>query len=265
MSGITFVMWLTFSFGSLDDQLGIPTNEDSIGNKKSGRVEDAHSALTKQDRNSDKRNRLRSLKNNGSWRDYPTRTIPFLALSALFFMVYVGIEMSFSNYLPSILITRTGMSESNATATLSLFWGAVVFGRLFAGLLAERLGYARYLLITTIGAVFVFGLMVVTMDQIWMLVLIVLSGLCFSGIFGISLVYANGLLPGMTERTTSLLVAFGGLGGALFPKITGWMLDRYPIQSTMWYIGILTFSMLVILTIMLLLGRAQYRSSALSK
>ncbi|MBH5320524.1 MFS transporter [Paenibacillus sp. GSMTC-2017] len=255
MSGIAFVMWLTISFGNLDEQIGLPPNDGRIGNERNGA----------------ERNTLvpgiseNITTNKGSLIGYPNKSVPFLALCALFFMMYVGMEMSFSNYLPSILITRTGMSESGATAALSIFWGAVVVGRLFAGILAEKLGYAKYLLLTTIGAVLVFGLLVVIEEQGWMLVLIASSGLCFSGIFGIALVYANGLLPGMTERTTSLLVAFGGIGGALFPRITGWMMDRYHVQSTLWYIGVLVTCMLLILIMMLLLGKAQSRRSLLQE
>lgn len=242
MSGITFVLWLTMSFGELDDELGIVA--------RTPEVKEGHS------------NELEGMQTTrGSvFFGYPSKALPFLLLSALFFMIYVGMEMSFSNYLPSILIVRSGVGDSSAAAVLSLFWGTMVLGRLFAGLLADRMGYSRYLLIATAGASVVFVLMAVMGQLSWMLAFVALSGLFFSGIFGIALVYANELIPGMTERTTSLLVAFGGLGGAIFPRLTGWIMDQYNVQSTLWYISSLVILMLLLLSAMLLLGRKQVHS-----
>jgi len=244
LSGITFVMWLTLSFGEVDDQIAYVPNEDK------GRADEAV-----QDKHS-----VKGAPGRSAFFGYPRKALPFLTLAALFFMIYVGMEMSFSNYLPSILIERSGVGEANAAAALSLFWGMMVFGRIFAGVLAERMGYSRYLLIATVGAAFVFVLMALLGELSWMLVLVGLSGLFFSGIFGIALVYANVLIPGMTERTTSLLVACGGLGGAVFPRVTGWFMDQYNVESTLWYIGVLVLFMLLLLAVMLLLGRMRAKT-----
>ncbi|CAM4520781.1 FHS family glucose/mannose:H+ symporter-like MFS transporter [Paenibacillus endophyticus] len=244
MSGITFVLWLTMSFGEIDDQLGyIPQNKEESA---------AHA---------DKQaNRNARTAGASFFFGYPRKALPFLLLSALFFMIYVGMEMSFSNYLPSVLIVRSEVGESSAAAALSLFWGTMVLGRLFAGVLADRMGYSKYLLIATAGASVIFVLMAVMGELSWMLALVALSGLFFSGIFGIALVYANELIPGMTERTTSLLVACGGLGGAIFPRVTGWFMDQFDVQSTLWYITSLVVSMLLLLSVMLILGRKQMRA-----
>jgi len=247
MSGITFVLWLTMSFGELDDELGIiartPEAKQIPSNESNG-LQNARGAGV------------------SAFFGYPRKALPFLLLSALFFMLYVGMEMSFSNYLPSILIVRSGVGDSSAAAVLSLFWGTMVLGRLFAGVLADRMGYSRYLFIATAGASVVFVLMAVMGQLSWMLAFVALSGLFFSGIFGIALVYANELIPGMTERTTSLLVAFGGLGGAIFPRVTGWIMDQYDVQSTLWYISSLVILMLLLLAAMLVLGKKQARSNA---
>lgn len=241
MAGITFVLWLTMSFGELDDQLGFISHAAA----EQGKPDDFAESYAA------------SASEATVFFGYPRKALPFLLLSALFFMIYVGMEMSFSNYLPSILIIRSGVEESGATAVLSLFWGTMVLGRLFAGVLADRMGYSRYLFIATAGASVVFVLMAVMGQLSWILALVALSGLFFSGIFGIALVYTNELIPGMTERTTSLLVACGGLGGAVFPRVTGWFMDQYNVQSTLWYISVLVVLMLLLLAAMLVLGRRQ--------
>ena len=90
-----------------------------------------------------------------------------------------------------------------------------------------------------------------------MLVLVAFSGLFFSGLFGIALVYANGLLPGMTERTTSLLVALGGVGGAILPRLTGWFMDNYTVRTTMWGISGTVVLLLLVLVAWLGFGKKQ--------
>ncbi|MBD2871635.1 MFS transporter [Paenibacillus arenilitoris] len=244
MSGITFVLWLTMSFGELDDQLSYAPR--AAGGGQAGA--ETAAALASPDKS--------------AFFGYSRKALPFLFLSALFFMVYVGMEMSFSNYLPSILIERSGVEEATAASVLSLFWGTMVLGRLFAGTLADRMGYSRYLLIATVGASAVFLLMALTGQLSWMLVFVGLSGLFFSGIFGIALVYSNVLIPGMTERTTSLLVACGGLGGAIFPRLTGWFMDRFDVTATLWYVSALVVFMLLLLGIMLVLGRKRAKQAA---
>ncbi|MCR2807839.1 MFS transporter [Paenibacillus soyae] len=244
MAGITFVLWLTMSFGSLDDSLGPK------------RVEAGEQRRDNADGHSGKRTASSAGAGRG-WLGYPAKSLPFLFLSALFFLIYVGVEMSFSNYLPSMLIERTGMKESSAAAALSLFWGTMVFGRLFAGVLADRMGHASYLAVFSAGAACAFVGMAATASEGWMLVLVAFSGLFFSGLFGIALVYANGLLPGMTERTTSLLVALGGVGGAILPRLTGWFMDNYPVRTTMWSIASTVVILLLVLIAWLGFGKKQ--------
>jgi FHS family glucose/mannose:H+ symporter-like MFS transporter len=244
LAAITFMLWLTLSFGEeADEQIGFRLKADRSQN--TAKTRGVAEPLTAK------------LSSSSAFFGYPRRALPFLLLSALFFMLYVGMEMSFSNYLPSILIEKSGVGEANAAAALSLFWGAMVAGRLFAGVLADRLGYVRYLLLAMIGATLVFVLLAAVGTLSWMLVLIALSGLFFSGVFGIALVYANALIPGMTERTTSLLVACGGLGGAIFPRVTGWFMDRYAAGTTLWYIGVQVLAILLLLLLMVAFGRRQ--------
>ncbi len=57
------------------------------------------------------------------------------------------------------------------------------------------------------------------------------------GIFSIGLLIINDTSKGHEERTTSLLVALGGLGGAILPKLVGELIDlidRFAISVTLW-------------------------------
>ena len=157
-----------------------------------------------------------------------------LTVCVLFFLVYVGFEMSFIHYLPSMMVQNNGMPESTASLSISLYWLAMTVGRLAAGPAADRFGGASYLIAMCGANALVFALMIGLDSAPMTFVLTALSGLAMSGMFSIALVFANRAVPGMTERTTSLLLAAGGIGGALMPKLTGWFLDRYAEDATRW-------------------------------
>jgi FHS family glucose/mannose:H+ symporter-like MFS transporter len=188
------------------------------------------------------------------------RAIVVLAACSAFFAVYVGFEMSFIHYLPSLLVINNGLSDSTASLSLSLFWGAMALGRIVSGQAADRWGGAAYMLFTCIAAAVVFAVMG-GLDNTWAtFILTFLAGLAMSGMFAIALVFANRAVPGMTERTTSLLMAFGGIGGALMPKLTGWFLDENGADSTRWLFAGFAVLMLAVIVWALLSARSLERA-----
>ncbi|WP_240548369.1 MFS transporter [Paenibacillus lignilyticus] len=177
-----------------------------------------------------------------------SRSLVILAACAVFFIVYVGLEMSYIHYLPSLLVQTNGLVESSATLALSLFWGAMVIGRLVAGQIADKVGGSVYLIGTCIITAVLFILMTLFTGALPAFVLAFAVGLTMSGMFAIALVFANRATPGMTERTTSLLMACGGIGGALLPKGTGWFLDQHGPEAVRWlFAGTAALMLLVIL------------------
>lgn len=223
ISGLTLLLWLCLSFGKdLDAKISQPSKQE--------RTTVLHKPK------------------------YQQRALPFLILAMIFFFLYVGVEMSVSNYLPSIMIERSGLSESSAASMLSLFWAFMVVGRVFCGVLADRYGYMKYLIVSMVVAVLAFvGMVFIT--QAWaQFAMIAISGLGFAGVFGIGLVYVNACLQGMTDRTTSLLVACGGVGGALFPKLTGWSMDHYNAAATINMVATLVAIMLTFMVVMMVVG-----------
>ncbi|MFC5651306.1 MFS transporter [Paenibacillus solisilvae] len=181
--------------------------------------------------------------------DHPPkqRTFMILAACALFFAIYVGLEMSYIHYLPSVLVLGNGLSDSTAALTLSIFWGAMVIGRMVSGQIADRVGGSVYLFAACLTAGVLFMLMTLMTGTAPTLVLTFLAGLSMSGMFAIALVFANRAAPGMTERTTSLLMAFGGIGGALLPKGTGWLLDQQGPEAVRWFFAATALVLLLVM------------------
>lgn len=180
-----------------------------------------------------------------------------LGACAIFFAVYVGFEMSFIHYLPSLLVNNNGLSDSTAALSLSIFWGAMVIGRLVSGHAADRWGGGVYMLVTCIATA-VFFILMVGLESVWAtFVLTFCAGLAMSGMFAIALVFANRAAPGMTEKTTSLMMAFGGIGGALMPKLTGWFLDENGADATRWLFAGFAVVMLAVIVWALVAAKAR--------
>jgi FHS family glucose/mannose:H+ symporter-like MFS transporter len=184
---------------------------------------------------------------DGNKPQYSRGTLPILLFMMAFFLIYVGVEMSLVHFVPTIIMNVTDATPSMATASLTLFWATMVIGRFFSGYLAERAGYVKYLTISSAGSLF-FLILFSLMTDLWSsLAMILLLGLMMSGIFAMALIFANERIPGMTERTTSLLVASGGVGGALLPRLIGWMMDKYSLHATQWVlIGLMTMLLIIV-------------------
>lgn len=165
---------------------------------------------------------------------YRGGALGILALFIVFFFLYVGTEMSLANFMPAILIERLDMTEDTAALSITCFWIAMSVGRLFAGGVAEKIHYRVYVLVSCLFtlallAVFPFA------GQVWSaLAVIMLLGLFMSGLFSIALVFASKLLAGSEESTPSILIASGGVGGAILPLVTGWGLDRWGASQATW-------------------------------
>ena len=154
-----------------------------------------------------------------------------LGLFIIFFFLYVGTEMSLVNFMPAIFIAKLGMSESSAALTVTFFWLAMSIGRLFAGVLAEKISYRVYVL----GSCFITLLLLVWFPfadhRFVAFIVIALLGLFMSGIFSIALVFSSKLLPGTEEMTPSIMIAAGGIGGAILPLLTGWAMDHLEVAQ----------------------------------
>lgn len=179
---------------------------------------------------------------------YSRKHLGLLTIFVIFFFIYMGLELGLMNFLPSILVERLQLQESVASLSVSILWIAMIIGRLFSGKIAESVNYMPFLIWSTVGTLLFTVAMVFVTGQWATYVLIFGTGLFMSGLFCIALVYANVLIPGMTERTTSILIASGGIGGAILQYVTGWSMSTGPIVNTIWILA--GFCLILLLTLM---------------
>lgn len=184
-----------------------------------------------------------------------SRIVAILISGGLFFLVYVGFEMSIVHYLPSLLVQNNGLAESTASLSLSVYWGAMVLGRLVSGHAADRWGSGTYMMFTCVSCAVLFLIMGGVEKADATFVLAFFTGLVMSGMYSIAIVFVNRSVPGMSEKITSLMMVFGGIGGGLMPKLTGGFLDEHGTDATRWLFAVMAVVMLAVIICALLLAR----------
>lgn len=164
----------------------------------------------------------------------------------ILFFLYGATDIGLVNYLPSLML-ETGMADA-ATAPISVtvFWAAMIIGRMIAGYEAERIGYRRYLFIHWISMIVLLSLFALNRSSAIGYLLIVLLGLMLSGLYVVTLVYMKKLMPKNIARNTSIVMAGGAIGGGLFSVIAGRMLDTLSPSYVQWLMAIIALCSLVI-------------------
>jgi FHS family glucose/mannose:H+ symporter-like MFS transporter len=172
-----------------------------------------------------------------------------ISLCIAVFFVYVGLEMSLVNFLPSILIEMMQVDTAFAALSVSFYWIAMIAGRLVCGFLAERFGYKRYMLWCATGT-FVVLVSFLFVQTVWLAIIVItLMGLLMSGLFAIALIFSNSLFPGRTEQTTSKMIAASGLGGACMSWLTGRFMEKISVLFTLSFLVGLSMLLVVLLVI----------------
>jgi FHS family glucose/mannose:H+ symporter-like MFS transporter len=144
----------------------------------------------------------------------------FLAL-CLAQALYVGAEVGFASWMPTYFLDRLPGGAAWAGTVVTVFWIGMTLGRIATGLLVTRLPLLRLSLFLALG-----GTVGAALAPVWTspgatLAFVAVTGLCFSGIFGLILAEAGERYPRFAGTTFGAVVAAGGIGGAALPWAVG--------------------------------------------
>lgn len=144
----------------------------------------------------------------------------FLAL-CLSQALYVGAEVGFASWMPTYFLRHLPGGAAWAGAVVSVFWIGMTLGRLATGWLVTRLPLLRLTLFLAAGGTVGAALALAWTAPLATLALVGVTGLCFSGIFGLLLAEAGERFPRFAGTTFGAVVAAGGIGGAVVPWAVG--------------------------------------------
>ncbi|WP_314588932.1 MFS transporter [Paenibacillus terrigena] len=161
--------------------------------------------------------------------------------------MYSGIEGSLNNFMSSIFITHLGATPYSASLSIGMYWIAMVIGRAATGWIIRKVNYAQFLLWSMMGTLAALVIFMAWREAMVGYILVMLMGLTMSGVYSITMVYANHTFPGMARLVTSLITAFAGFGAAVFPALIGYAMDHNGTVSAIGYIAVFAAIYLVIL------------------
>lgn len=188
---------------------------------------------------------------NGS-NDAVARPAPtwLLLLLAAFFLLYVGAEVSFGGWIFSYAVKRGLATPVTAAYLTSIFWGALMVGRLISVPLARRVRPQTILGGALVGCLLSVTALITRPGMTEMLYAGTFClGLFLAPIFPTTLSFAERRMA-ITGRVTSWFFIGATLGGMSLPWLAGQALDRV---SPLAFLALVTVNLIVALAVYLLL------------
>jgi|SRR5580698_5075103 FHS family glucose/mannose:H+ symporter-like MFS transporter len=142
-----------------------------------------------------------------------------LVFFAAFFFLYLGVETVVGGWIPTYAHRFSGMTLADASLTVSLYWMALLAGRL-AGSVALRSVTERAVLIPALGlALIAVATLVAPHSTTTVLVAVAAAGAGFGPVFPIGV--SRMLSRVRDHRNTGWAFAMCSAGGATLPWLTG--------------------------------------------
>lgn len=155
---------------------------------------------------------------------------------------------SFRSFYTFYLIDKFDLQISAAQMMLFLFMIASVFGVLIGGMLGDRIGRKRIILISVLGPL-PFTLVLPYVDLFWTGILTVLINLIMASAFASILLYAMELMPRRVGLVSGLFYGLNfGLGG-LAAALLGYFADQVGVEQVFVICSILPLAGLLALAL----------------
>jgi fucose permease len=165
--------------------------------------------------------------------DWSVLRQPLIGLLALLLCLYVGVEMMVGAWAFSQLQTAFDAGDGVAGLATALYWGGLTVGRFVMGTVGARIGPHALIIGNAVGAAFALALLVAAPTLPLAIVGLALVGLALANVFPAVVAIAGAAFPQAGGAATGALVAAGGLGGALFPWLTGLVAERYGLGAAL--------------------------------
>jgi FHS family glucose/mannose:H+ symporter-like MFS transporter len=134
---------------------------------------------------------------------------------------YVGAEIGFFSWMPTYFHARLPNGAAWEGLVVSVFWIAMTVGRVATVGLITRMPLTRLIALLAGGGALFSLLALFGNAPLPVMVFVGLTGLCFSGIFGVIMGETGERFPTAAGTAFGCVVASGGVGGALLPWAIG--------------------------------------------
>lgn len=165
--------------------------------------------------------------------------------------IYVAAEVSLAGWAPTFLM-NLGANAENAALGVSAIWLGITVGRALCTRLITVFQPKFLLLFLTTGAGLSMLFLNLTHSLYPLFAGLFITGLFFSGMFPLIILYGSLLFPAHTPQATSALVVWGSFGALVGPSVSGIIAESYSLLGG---ITVLAIFMLLIVPIIAVLPR----------
>ncbi len=203
------------------------------------------------------------------WRQRPWQQAardfrnPVAVLFSLLLFFQFGNEWSIAGWLPLFLIHRIGVSPVTALTLLSLYWLALLLGRIVCQAVLPRIGHGRLLMTNVVTAMLGCITLALTNNEFGALMGILLVGFSFSIIYPLVVEKIGARFPNYHPGYYNGIFSFALTGGMLAPWILGYLADWSGIQVVMLLPMAGTCAVFVLLVAIVIEGKLGGRGPAL--
>ena len=158
---------------------------------------------------------------------FATLANPFVIVLCLGQMLYAGAEVGFFSWLPTYFQEHVPHGSRWAGVIVSLFWVGMTIGRLCTGWLLGRFSLVSLRRSLATGGAICATLTILVTAPITVMFWVMLTGLCFGGIYSVILAEGTERFPTVAGTVLGAISAAGNIGVALFPWAIGALVSRH--------------------------------------
>lgn len=178
--------------------------------------------------------KMKQQKASGNIKAVLSPRIVAFALAVLFAIVFARswYAAAIGNFYQFYIVEAYSLTIRQAQIPLFLFLAAGVAGTFFGGIMADRIGRKKMMLISILGAA-PFALILPHLPLAWVYPLILVLGFILQSGFSVSVVYAQELMPGKVGTASGLITGLAfGMGG-LGAVVLGYLADAHSLSFIM--------------------------------
>ncbi len=162
-------------------------------------------------------------------------------------LILMGMQISFSSWIPLFLTSVRGFSPALASYSIAIFWLSMIGGRLFYIRFFHNSELSRSLIIGAFGATLFATLSFLMVNWTLILLFIACSGLILSFMSPGILALGGNIFPNSIGFVTGVLMAVTGMGGILFPWLVGITSQKASIATGVFLIPVFSLGVTGIL------------------
>lgn len=152
---------------------------------------------------------------------------PVAVILALVLFFQFGNEWSLAGWLPLLLTKRVGVSPAASLMMLTLYWLALLVGRVLASALLERVSHGRLLAVSALAALFGCLVLATTNNRFGAVAGILLVGNGFASVYPLVVERIKVRFPSYHPGSFNGIFSFAVTGGLLAPWSLGFFVDRW--------------------------------------